>query len=109
MHGIESEYTLIVENFKGKTSELGTQNWDCYSITFKSCVLTIDNEIHLTGVSFNNTDIIKWFATQTWETASCDSRSVNYLAHAYIDDHCKNIKIASGSGSVIRKRGNINP
>ena len=107
--GIESEYTILIENFKGKTSELGTQNWNCRSISFNNCVLTIDNEVHATGVNFDNTDIIKWSATQIWETASCDSRSANYLAHAYIDDHCKNVKMTNGSTTVTRKRGNINP
>lgn len=106
-YGIESEYTLFIENFKGKTSELGTQNWDVYSLTFNNCVLTIDNVVNVKGVRFNNTDIIKWTTTQDWERASIDGHSADYLAHAYIDDHCSKVKMATGNNSVIRKRGNI--
>lgn len=106
-YGVESEYTLFIENFKGKTSELGTQNWDVYSLTFNNCVLTIDNVVNVKGVRFNNTDIIKWTTTQDWERASVDGHSADYLAHAYIDDHCSKVKMATGGNSVIRKRGNI--
>ena len=103
----ENEYTLFIENFKGKTSELGTQNWNVYSLTFNNCVLTIDTVVNVKGVRFNNTDIIKWTTTQDWERASVDGHSADYLAHAYIDDHCSKVKMATGSNSVIRKRGNI--
>lgn len=106
-HGIESEYQLFIQNFKGKASDLGTSNWSAHSLKFENCILDIDSTINCDIISFNHTDITKWSVDQKWESANYDDWSAHYLAHDYIDDHCKGVKIAAPKANNVRKRGTI--
>lgn len=105
--GLETEYTLYIENFKGGVSQLGTSNWNVHTVEFDHCVLSIDDIINTNSVSFKHSDIISWTVDQKWVSAGLDDRAAMYLAQAYIDDHCRGIKMTNGLSSKVRKRGDI--